>query len=289
VAKHALISSLILLLCGCTAVPFLDSLNCEAARPPDVNVRDVGSDELYQQLKDVPRSNKERAAKLVDLFEDVGCQGDSLKTEKFRSSRLPNIVCELEGLSNSTIVIGAHYDKTPRSRGVVDNWTGVSLLPLLYQHLKEQSPQHTFQFIGFAEEELNLVGSKSYVRSLSAASLERIVAMINLDTFGLTTVMVDPRSEPHLACRLFATAEWLQLPLQVAKVTRPITGDWEPFRSRGVAILNLHSINRSGLNIVHTGRDRLETVDQGHYFDTYRLIQGFLIWLDATLPTGGSR
>lgn len=277
----------IILLSAC-ANSYLKELNCESEQPPDVVIRDIGKQELYQQLKGVPRYNKKRAAELVDRFERVGCSGHSLSVETQRPARLPNIICELTGSSHHTIVIGAHYDKTPRGRGIVDNWTGASLLPLLYQHLRQQSRQHTFLFIGFAEEEFGLVGSEAFVRSLSAAYLQQIIAMVNLDTFGLAVVKVDPRSAPHLVCKLVATAKWLQLPLEVADLRAPISGDWEPFRSRGVPIVNLHSITRHGLNIIHGSRDRLEMVDLEHYYATYRLIHGYLKWLDMTLGAAGS-
>ena len=288
-ARHGLICMLILQLSGCAATSYRDSLNCESHEPPHPDVRDVSRDELYQRLKEVPRGNRERAAEMLALFERAGCSGELLKVETERPARRPNIICRLTGSSGRTIVIGAHYDKTPEGRGVADNWTGASLLPLLYGHLREQSPRHTFLFIGFAEEELDMVGSKAYVRSLDAASLDRIVAMINLDTFGLTAAKVDPRSAPHLTCALFATAGWLQLPLEVAAMGRPISGDWEPFRARGVPIVNLHSLTRSGLKIIHTRRDRLAAVDQEHYYQTYRLVNGYLSWLDATLDSAESR
>jgi hypothetical protein len=286
--KKTMIGALMVCLSACATTSHLDRLNCESEQPPDRNVRDIGSEELYQHLKDVPRSNEERAATLIDRFGKVGCRGNSLKIATQRPARLPNIICKLTGSDDRTIVIGAHYDKTSRGRGIVDNWTGASLLPILYQHLRGQPLQHTFLFVGFAEEELDLVGSKAFVRSLSGADLEQMVAMVNLDTFGLTVVKVDTRSAPHLVCRLFATAKWRQLPLQVANMREPISGDWEPFRSKGVPIVNLHSITRSGLKVIHSNRDKLESVHEEHYYDTYRLVNGYLNWLDATLTGKGS-
>jgi len=281
--KRALVCVPLVYLSACAANSPISAFNCEPEPPPQINVRHIDSEALFQHLHEAPRDNRKRAAELVGRLEAVGCRGDALEVLSQRPARLPNIICELPGSSDSTIVIGAHYDKTPRGRGVVDNWTGAALLPLLYRHLSAEPRQHTFQFIGFAEEERDLVGSKAFVRSLSGTSRERIVAMVNLDTFGLTGVKVDPRSAPHLTCKLFAAAEWRQLPLQVAGMREPISGDWEPFRSKGVPVLNLHSITRRGLQIIHSSRDRLKAVDQGHYYDTYRLIHAYLYWLDATL------
>ena len=42
--------------------------------------------------------------------------------------------------------------------GVVDNWSGASLLPSLFESLESQALQRTFRFIGLAEEETGSSG-----------------------------------------------------------------------------------------------------------------------------------
>lgn len=70
------------------------------------------------------------------------------------------------GESPETIVVGAHFDHISAGSGVVDNWSGASLLPSLVQSLNNAPRHHTFVFIGFAGEEQGLIGSDYYVHHL---------------------------------------------------------------------------------------------------------------------------
>ena len=40
--------------------------------------------------------------------------------------------------------MGGHFDLAEKGNGVVDNWSGSSLLPSLYQRLKSVSRRHRF-------------------------------------------------------------------------------------------------------------------------------------------------
>ena len=69
-------------------------------------------------------------------------------------SKLPNLICVLPGRSQKVIIVGAHYDHPEEGGdGVVDNWSGASLLPSLYRSVKFDPRQHSYIFIGFAAEE----------------------------------------------------------------------------------------------------------------------------------------
>ncbi len=59
------------------------------------------------------------------------------------------MICVLPGNSEKVIIVGAHFDHVSDGSGVVDNWSGASLLPSLYQALKDHPRKHTFIFIGF--------------------------------------------------------------------------------------------------------------------------------------------
>ncbi|MGA2533943.1 MAG: M28 family peptidase [Candidatus Aminicenantales bacterium] len=80
----------------------------------------------------------------------------------------PNIIATLPGLSDSTILVGAHFDYSPtgsplynpgisvlpfKGIGLIDNWSGALLLPVLYKSLGTRPREHTFIFIDFAAEE----------------------------------------------------------------------------------------------------------------------------------------
>ena len=90
----------------------------------------------------------------------------------------------------STIVIGGHFDYADQGKGIVDDWSGASLLPSLYQSLKEQKRKHTYVFVAFAAEERGLVGSTYFVKNLSTDQKASLRAFLNLECLGLTPVKV---------------------------------------------------------------------------------------------------
>jgi peptidase M28-like protein len=100
--------------------------------------------------------------------------------------RLPNVICLLPGSSDKVIIVGAHFDRVSEGDGVVDNWSGASLLPSLYEAVKSEPRKHTYTFIGFTDEEVGEVGSRLYVRQMTKEQVFATEAMVNMDTLGLT-------------------------------------------------------------------------------------------------------
>jgi hypothetical protein len=74
------------------------------------------------------------------VFAGAGC-GQVIE-QPVKWSRQGNVVCTLPGKGEGTIVVGAHFDKS-NALGVVDNWSGASLLPSLYQRSATLIPCHS--------------------------------------------------------------------------------------------------------------------------------------------------
>jgi len=87
------------------------------------------------------------------MFAEVGCDEQHLSEQPVKGTKLPNLVCRLEDRSNKVSIVGAHFDHVSRGDGVVGNWSGASLLPSLYEALKNQPRNHTYIFVGFTDEE----------------------------------------------------------------------------------------------------------------------------------------
>jgi len=174
-------------------------------------------------LKAVVNKNSDREALLEDQFKTAGCEGAQLAEAPVKGSKLQNVVCTLPGASDDVIVVGAHFDHVSAGLGVVDNWSGATLLPLFYESLRQQPHRHTFRFIGFADEEKGLVGSRWYVHELSEQQRQKIAAMINLDTLGLSSTKVWlTHSDKDLADALSRIANSMNLPLGVVNVDNHI-------------------------------------------------------------------
>jgi Zn-dependent M28 family amino/carboxypeptidase len=185
----------------------------------------------------------------------------------------------LTGSTGSEIIVGAHFDFVDRGKGVVDNWSGCSLLPSLFQSLKETAHHHTFVFIGFTNEEEGLVGSRFYVRQLSKEARRNIKAMVNLDSLGLSPTKMD-LADKKLATALATVASNFKLPLSVMNVRSLGRSDSDSFQDNKIPSITIHSVTSATWPILHSPRDQFSAIRLDDYYDTYLLVRAYLAYLD---------
>ena len=225
------------------------------------------------------RGDRERT--LRDLFTEAGCVDAKLTEQTVKHSKIPNLICTLEGKLDSLIIVGGHFDLAERGGGVVDNWSGSSLLPSLYQSLKSVPRRHNFVFIGFTDEEKGLIGSRYYVEQLQKEELHQISAMINMDSLGTGTTKLElTRGDTKLANALAAVASTFKLPLSVVNVHLVGRSDSDSFQDKKVPSINLHSLTNETFPILHNVRDQMAAIRMPEYYDSYRLITAYLAYLD---------
>lgn len=110
-----------------------------------------------------------------------------LEQETFEG-RCANIIADIPGIvpeaEHETIVFSAHYDSVPFSHGSYDNASGCAILLELCRRFLRQPLRRPCRFIWCGAEEMGLVGSIYYVRSLSAKERRRLVFTINVDLAG---------------------------------------------------------------------------------------------------------
>jgi Zn-dependent M28 family amino/carboxypeptidase len=172
----------------------------------------------------------------------------------------------------------------------VDNWSGASLLPSLYQGLRTEPRQHTFIFVAFTGEEKGELGSQTYVRRMSKDEVARTEAMVNMDTLGLgPTEMWLSHADAYLAAALRAVAKSLSLPLGVVNVDKVGSSDSEEFARRKIPRITIHSVTQQTWPILHSSQDNMKAVHLDDFYDSYRLIEGYLVYLDGALNKAGGR
>jgi hypothetical protein len=242
---------------------------------------------VEQRLRKYKGNDNDREATLKALFETSGCSGDKLTEQPVTGLKQPNLICLLPGLADSVIVVGAHYDHVPAGDGVVDNWSGASLLPSLYEALATRKRHHTFVFVSFAGEEKGLIGSRFYVRSLSGEDAEKIKAMVNMDTLGLGPAVVwASRSDKTLLGKLNGVAHALNMTLNAVNVEKIGVSDEEPFIQQKIPVVIIHSLTPETLQVLHSPRDRYQAIRLDDYYASYRLISAYLAYIDQKLETG---
>jgi hypothetical protein len=245
----------------------------------------VNREVVEQRLKSYKGNDNQREATLKGFFESAGCTGDKLTEQPVQGLKQPNLICELPGRTDSVIVVGAHYDHVADGDGVVDNWSGASLLPSLYQALKVQPRENTFRFISFSGEEKGLVGSAFYVKSLAPEQMKKIKAMVCMDTLALgpTEVWVS-HSDADLVRELARIATALNAPLTRMDVEQVGESDEESFRHYKVPTVTLHSLTQKTIGVLHNPNDNYRAVHFDDYYESYRLISGYLALLDQGPP-----
>jgi Peptidase family M28 len=252
--------------------------------PPTISLTLVDRAAVEARLKSAPIKNPEREAALERMFQQSGCRGANLSEQPVSHQDLPNLVCSEPGSTGSLIIVGAHYDKVAQGGGVVDNWSGASLLPSLFQSVRQKPRKHTFFFVGFTDEEHGLIGSKFYAKRMTPEQLAETRAMVNIDTLGLgpTKVWLN-HSAPALASAFFGVAQSMKLPVAVMNADGVGDDDSESFIRRKIPTLMVHSVTRPTLRILHSNDDNYGAVKFDDYYDSYRLLAAYLAYLDTTL------
>jgi hypothetical protein len=250
------------------------------------------SEVIQERLNRFKGSDAAREATLVQLFSSAGCQSANLTEQPVHGRHEPNVICILPGSTPATIVVGAHFDHVADGEGVVDNWSGASLLPSLFQSLDHSPRTHTFVFVGFTGEEDGLIGSAYYVKHATPEQLANVEAMLNLDTLGLgpTKIWVS-RSDHGLVNRLVGIARSMNLQITGMDIDGFGQSDEESFIAKNVCTITVHSITAETAHVLHSRWDDMSAIHFTDYYDTYRLLAGYLAFLDTvqTATPGGCK
>jgi len=90
------------------------------------------------------------------------------------------------GAAPDALLLCAHFDSVPGSPGADDNGSGVAALLEVARRLAGRELPAELRLLLVDAEERGLVGSRHYVRSLSAQARRRIAGVINLESVGYT-------------------------------------------------------------------------------------------------------
>jgi len=259
----------------------------EPPAPDALKYGTVKEQVIEARLEQYEGNNQRREATLKRLFQEAGCDAEHLSEQTVKGSKQPNVICVLPGKSERTIIVGAHFDRVSEGDGVVDNWSGASLLPSLYQSVRGTEREHTYVFIGFTSEEEGEVGSHFYVQKMSKEAVAAIDAMVNMDTLGLGPTLVwQSHSDKLLTGALNYIAKKLELPLSAVNVERVGSSDSEQFAEKKIPRITVHSLTQKSWDerILHTRKDKLAEIKFADYYQTYRLMSAYVVFLDQLPP-----
>jgi aminopeptidase-like protein len=244
----------------------------------------VNSQQIVEaRLRKYTGSDQQREETLKQMFAESGCDGQHLSEQAVKGSKLPNIICVLPGTSDRVIIVGAHFDHVADGDGVVDNWSGASLLPALYEALKGEPRKHTYVFIGFTDEEKGETGSRFYAKQMTKEQVAATDAMVNMDTLGLAPSEIwASRANKWLLGIIVGVSKQVDIPLKGVNVEQVGSTDSEQFAARKIPSITIHSLTQETWNarILHTSKDKFTAIRLDDYYQTYCLIAAYIAVLD---------
>ncbi len=238
---------------------------------------------VESRLESYGGNDKKREATLKQMFVDAGCDEQHLSEQLVKGSHHPNVVCVLPGSSDRRIIVGAHFDHVSDGDGVVDNWSGASLLPSLFEAVKADPRKHTYIFIGFTDEEKGEIGSHFYAQKMTKDEIALTDVMVNMDTLGLgATEIWASHTDKRLNALITYVAKAMNLPLTGANVGNNLSSDSVQFEALKIPSTTIHSLTQEtwDAGILHTSKDKFSVIKLDDYYQSYRLISAFLAALD---------
>jgi hypothetical protein len=258
---------------------------CAVCATAQVQFRLASREVIEEHLKSFSTKNREREALIRKWLAEAGCKESNLSEQSLERRLPPNVICVLPGETAEVILVGAHTDHVDSfGDGVVDNWTGASLLPSLLYSLSAQRRHHTFIFVGFSAEEKGLVGSAYYAEHLTPELRGRVEGMVNLDSLGLgPTEVWATHADKTLLDALALVAAASKLPVSAMNVDQVGSADSESFAPYHIPRITLHSVTQKTWPVLHSVRDKMDAIKMKEYYDSYHLIAGYLAYLDGAL------
>ena len=119
----------------------------------------------------------------LELVRAGAREAEMTVTHTARTGRSYNVVLDIDGASDETVVVSAHYDSTNLSVGAYDNMTGAIGLLYLAEQLSKEKLNRRVRLLWCGSEERGLLGSLAYCRQ-HADALAGTVLNINLDMIG---------------------------------------------------------------------------------------------------------
>lgn len=175
-----------------------------------------------------------------------------------------NVLATLDATTDDggVVIVGGHFDTVPTSPGAADDGTGVALVLASARYLRELPVRHhRVVFALFDQEELGLIGSREYVKTLTGVAVRgvHIFDMISFDGDGDHVVELwSPSSPLEAAYQMQATPAGM--PVSAVMFTG---SDHQAFLEAGLPA--------TGVSEEFVGGDHTQTYHQPS--DTYANVQ----------------
>ena len=186
-----------------------------------------------------------------------------------------NVVMEIPGETDETIILTAHYDTVPTSVGVYDNMSGSVGILAVAEYFANHPHHYSLRFVWCGSEERGLLGSKAYCAA-HKDELEKIVLNVNLDMIGC--IMGNFIAVCSCEEKMVHYIEYLSCIEGFGLKARQdvYASDSTPFADNGVPSLSFARIAPKATSSIHNCYDTIETMKAEHMVKDIDFIAKFV-------------
>jgi aminopeptidase YwaD len=193
------------------------------------------------------------------------------------SANSHNVIAKPPGKACETVT-GGHYDSVIQAPGASDNATGTSTVLEIASVMAQNDDMHSNCFVLFGAEEVGLLGSAHYVKTLTPDEKQGIKAMLNFDMVGVGDQAWWLIGDPDLQKQASDLAKALNIEdAQPSTLSRGLSSDHASFLNAGIPAIMFH---RWEDNLLHTPQDVSGRVQADYLGQAARMGVALLTSLD---------
>ena len=185
-----------------------------------------------------------------------------------------NVILDLPGESEDTIVFTAHYDSTSLSQGAYDNMSGSIGLLAIAEYFATRSHRCSLRFIWCGSEERGLLGAKAYCAA-HEEELKNVVMNINLDMIGciMGKFIACCTSEDKLVHYLQYLS--MEKGRGIKAYQDVYSSDSTPFADKGVPAVSFARLAPPNTATIHNRYDTLAVMKAEHLLEDVDFVLSF--------------
>lgn len=185
-----------------------------------------------------------------------------------------NVIVDIPGEKEETIVFTAHYDSTSLSQGAYDNMSGSVGILAAAEYFVNHPHRYGLRFIWCGSEERGLLGSKAYCEA-HEEDLKNTVLCINLDMVGciMGKLIACCTSEEKLVHYLQYFAQ--EQGRGIGAYQDVYSSDSTPFADKGVPAVSFARIAPGNTATIHNSYDTMAVMKGEHMVEDISFIAAF--------------
>ena len=239
--------------------------------------RDIDQRELRAQVSEgvekIPGVNINAKDAIALVNSDAKTAKIVLKQEQYEGQS-HNVIVDMPGQVDETIVFTAHYDSTSLSQGAYDNMSGSVGLLGIAEYFTKNPHKYGLRFIWCGSEERGLLGAKAYCRD-HEEELKNVVLNINLDMIGciMGKFIACCTSEDKLVSYLDYFA--LEQGRGIRAYQDVYSSDSTPFADKGIPAVSFARIAPPPTATIHNSYDTMAVMKMEHMQQDIDFISAF--------------